>query len=118
MNPINLQKVGINYEEGLRRFMNKPELYHKYLIRFCENPAIEKLQEAIHDQDYEQAFAFIHDLKGISGNLSMKHFYMMVSRLTEALRLEKDVDYIKMLTKQVEEEYQTMVAVIKQELEL
>lgn len=86
MNITELKSAGINYEEGLKRFSNKAELYQKYLKKFLEDPTMEQLTAFLAQQNYEEAFRCAHSLKGMSGNLSLSKFYKCDCALVEALR--------------------------------
>ncbi|MEG0894898.1 MAG: hypothetical protein RSE07_06095 [Oscillospiraceae bacterium] len=86
MNIEELKKAGINYEDGIKRFAYKAEIYNKYLINFFDDPTFFQLGDYLKEQNYIEAFKCAHTLKGVSGNLSMDDFYQCVCILVEALR--------------------------------
>lgn len=86
MNIVKLQEAGINYEEGLKRFSNKAELYEKYLVKFFSDPLFAELGNYISEKNYTEAFKCAHTLKGLSGNLSITGLYKYISVMVEALR--------------------------------
>jgi len=78
--------AGVDYDEGVRRFAGKPQIYEKYLLKLFEGHLMEDLQRELEAKDYEGAFRTAHDLKGTSGNLSVNKFYNKVCELVEILR--------------------------------
>lgn len=86
MNREKLVNAGINYQQGVDRFAGNAALYEKYLLKIFSSGQMEKLQEQLLEKDYENAFRSAHDLKGVSGNLSMNAFYKEICRIVEELR--------------------------------
>lgn len=86
MNLIKLEKLGLNYEEGLHRFMGNEGLYNKFLVKFISNTDSEKLKQAIEKNDYKVAFFYAHSLKGIVGDLSLNTLFDDVCRVVEDVR--------------------------------
>lgn len=82
-------RADIDYEQGLRRFSNKKELYHKYLKGFPDDPNYNGGIKAVKDHDYGMAFQYFHGLKGVAGTLGMQKLYKIVSLAVEALRGEQ-----------------------------
>ena len=81
-----LVEHGIDYTDGLRRFMNNASLFEKFLMRFPEDVTFGELKNALDAGDCEAAFHAAHTLKGVAGNLSLKTLIQAVSRQTETLR--------------------------------
>lgn len=113
MNTKILCEAGVNYEEGLRRFVGKAPLYEKYLGRFPQDPTFSELTAAMQEENYELAFRSAHTLKGIAGNLSFDAFMGEVEHLVEALRNQKDIPAAKQLFPPLAEKYQALVAAIR-----
>lgn len=86
MNKADLLNSGIDYEAGVKRFMNDHELYEGMLTAFLFDDTFSKVSEAYKAHDYVALFAQSHTLKGVSGNLDMTVLYHMASELTEYLR--------------------------------
>lgn len=86
MNIEKLKAVGINYEEGLNRFMNNKDLYEKYLYKLADMTYVEDVNKAICEGDYLKAFEDCHKLKSITGNLSIPDLYGKICIITDALR--------------------------------
>lgn len=85
-----LKDAGIDYEEGLRRFAGKTELFEKFLREFFKDDNFNKLGDFLEKGDFEKAFRCAHTLKGMSGNLSIKAFYVKDCQLVELLRNGKN----------------------------
>lgn len=103
----------IDYEEGLERFVNKPELYHKFLSKFMQESAFVELQKAMAEEDYEAAFRYAHTMKGNTGNLSLVRLYKATIPLVEALRDGADIEGAKKLYGQVETVFEETIAYLK-----
>lgn len=79
---------GIEYEDGLARFVGNVALYEKFLKQFPDDPCYKQLKEALDKQDIDTAFQAAHTLKGVTGNLSMKDLYDKVCVVVEQLRIK------------------------------
>lgn len=53
-----------------------------------DDPAYEKLGEALERQDKKEAFDYAHTLKGVLGNMGLTPIYNVVIRIVEPLRNE------------------------------
>lgn len=102
MNITKLKAAGVDYNEGLKRYANRPQLYGRFLVEFFENPIFQDLQESLKQCDYKKAFACAHTLKGMSGNLSFTKLYSCICELVELLR-EHPEDHREEITKRYEE---------------
>lgn len=81
-----LEGRGIDYQEGLGRFMNNAPLFEKFLLKFLEDTSFAGLKAALEAENCEAAFHAAHTLKGVAGNLSLKALAQVVSQQTELLR--------------------------------
>lgn len=102
MEAVKINPSILDYEDGLERFVNKPELYHRFLKKFVNESVFMDLKKAMVEEDYEAAFQYAHTLKGNTGNLSLVHLYEVTVPLVEALRDEPDVEEAKRLYVEVE----------------
>jgi len=110
-----LKEAGVDYDEGLNRFMGSVDLYEKFLLRFPGDPSFNELKEAMENEDYKTAFKAGHTLKGTSGNLSLNDLYKATIPFVDALRDEEaDYDLAKELYPKVVEEYNRVMAVLKE----
>jgi len=67
--------VYINEEEGKKRLMNNGKLYAKLLTKFKTDVNLNDLLAHMDAQDWENAQAVIHAIKGIAANLSLTEFF-------------------------------------------
>ena len=79
------ENIGANYEEILGR-IGKPERVEKYLKLFLKDDSYAGLCRAMEEKNYQQAFACVHNLKGVALNLSLGPIAVEASELCEALR--------------------------------
>lgn len=104
------EKVGGKVDEALERMLSEDRI-KKYLNKFAANDAVEVLGKKIEEKDYEAAFAAVHDLKGMSLNLSLDILAGSASELTEALRHGPKGDLDALYTK-VCADYEMTIAAI------
>ena len=105
-------KAGIDYEQGVNRFMGNKDLYEKYAFKFLDDQTFEALKTALQAKDVEQAFANAHTLKGVAGNLSFNQFLSKIIPVVEALR-SKDLPLAEQLFPEAEAEYSQLIKCLK-----
>lgn len=81
-----LEAAGINVDEALQRFMNKEQLWIKFLKKFQADTSYADLLRAVEAGDCDKAFEAAHTLKGITGNLALTKLNGLVGEQTEYLR--------------------------------
>lgn len=84
--------IGIDYNEGVRRFSGNAAIYEKFLFKFLDDMTFEELDEAMQNHDYGTAFSAAHTLKGVTGNLSMNRLYQELVAFVEMLRNSTDLE--------------------------
>ncbi|MCR5108563.1 MAG: Hpt domain-containing protein [Lachnospiraceae bacterium] len=89
----NLNELGANTGEGLKRCMGREDMYLKLVPRALNDTNFEKLKEAVGEGDLTAAFEAAHALKGVSGNLSLTPIFDKSEEITELLRIKSDADY-------------------------
>lgn len=112
MNRDDLIALGIDYDDGLNRFVGNKDLYEKFLLSFKDDPSYTQMITAINAQDTDTAFNAAHTLKGLCGNLSMTELYNAVCVLVEELRVN-DLSNIKNSLPPVTAAYQKLVDGLK-----
>lgn len=115
MNSEVLKEHGINYDEGLKRFMGKHELYEKYLKRFPEDPNFAALETALREGNTKDAFTYAHTLKGIVGNLSIDDFYNTLYDIVEKLRVD-ETEHIEEQFKVLKGQYEEAVEALRDQM--
>ena len=111
MNYSALQAVGIDYEDGIRRFGGNAHLYEKYLMQFAQDEHYEKMQQAFAQQDWAAMLFHAHTLKGLAGNLSMAPLFAALTALVNALR-QNQTDAAPALVHEISLQYAQMLAVL------
>lgn len=89
--------LGINLEELTERLNNNKELSYKMLIKFAEDKKniIEELNSL--DINSKEFNLLIHNIKGLSGNLSLEDVYKYSSELYSCDILEKRIILLEKL---------------------
>lgn len=81
-----LKNSGIDYEKGLERFLGDEELYGEVLKSFLNMDVLERSERAFNEENFEELFSCIHEVKGASGNADMTELYKISCELVELLR--------------------------------
>ena len=79
------ESLGVNYDDILSR-LRKEERIDKYLRKFIADTSYEKLCVSIQEQNYNDAFAFAHTLKGMIQNIELGPLIEPIEALVEDLR--------------------------------
>ena len=74
-----LKDAGIDVDEALERFMGNQALMEKFLKKFPADINYTKLEEAILQENKEEALVAAHTLKGVCGNLSMQKMFELMT---------------------------------------
>lgn len=83
-----LKALGVNADEGIARFMDNAPLYEKMVKRFVDSDERIKVMEFLESGDLETAKANAHNLKGVTGNLSLTPLYLGYSEIMTLLRAD------------------------------
>lgn len=103
------EMFGGDYDEILH-LLASDERILKYLLKFKEDQCMDGLTLALKEKRYEDAFRYVHTLKGVSSNLRMKKLEVSSSDLTEVLRRhETEVDD---LYEKVKQDYEMTIQAI------
>lgn len=81
-----LRQAGVDYDAGLTRFMNDPELYEAVLAAFAGENTLERAQTAFQKHDCAQLLKVVHEAKGSGGNAGLDNVYTQASVLVALLR--------------------------------
>jgi len=81
---------GIEWREGLKRVAGNENLYRKLLVKFTKNnrELLAKAKALFEDGKQKEAEAFIHSLKGVSGNIGASRLYEISVTLDAELKKE------------------------------
>jgi HPt (histidine-containing phosphotransfer) domain-containing protein len=81
-----LAALGVDIEDGKKRFMNNTALYERMLRKLPENAKELEVASYLHNGEYEKALSNAHTLKGVTGNLSVTPLYQGYSEIVTLLR--------------------------------
>lgn len=112
MNEEILKKAGIDYEDGVRRCGDSADLYEKLLGMFLEDENFQAAKACLDGGDYEGLFQHVHEIKNISGNVSITDLYRTSSHVVALLRA-KDYDNIPAAFNEMADAYKMAVEAIK-----
>lgn len=84
-----LEALGVNTGEALRRFSGNSALYLKMLGKVTAAVNDLQVMPYIEKEDYETAVTNAHTLKGVTGNLSLTPLYDAYTGITNLLREKK-----------------------------
>ncbi len=99
------EAAGIEYGQGLERFMGKKELYHRFLGKFLDDASYRDFCTAYEAGDLVTSEKTVHTLKGTSGNLSLMRLYRAADAMVQAVRKKEPSDELDALAKGVREAY-------------
>ncbi|MCC0764964.1 Hpt domain-containing protein [Clostridioides sp. ES-S-0006-03] len=106
------QSFGGAYQDIFNRFRSE-ERIEKYINKFLQDQSFQTLKLSLETGNIEDAFRSAHTLKGVSQNLGFNRLAESSHLITEALRTE-DIIKATSLFLQVSEDYNTVVASIKE----
>ena len=107
-----LKKAGIDFDQTVKRFMGNTGLYAKFLTKFLDDDTFGKIAPAFEKNDFDEALATSHTLKGVSGNLGMTRLYKACSD-TVALIRAGEQDKAKQSFAELKSAYDEIHGVIK-----
>ena len=88
-----LRAWGADVEDAMPRCLNNEAFYLRLVGKAVEEPAFDRLREALESGDLDKAFEQAHALKGVTGNLALTPIDKPVRGITELLRSRTDMDY-------------------------
>ncbi len=100
-----LKSVGVNFENGLERFMGNEGLYEQFLLKFLKDPSYQSFTDSIEAGDMLAAEKSVHTLKGTAGNLSLEPLYYAADAMVKGIRTKQSREKLDSLRKEVDETY-------------
>ncbi len=104
---------GGGYEDALKRLMRESFMI-RFLHEFTVDPSMSQLNAAMEAEDYEQAFAAAHTLKGVTANLSLVSLNQLAVEITEMLRNGADIEGAKDMLPILQKSYDSVIEAIGQ----
>lgn len=81
-----LEALGVNTQEAIRRFSGNTALYQKMLGKLVTAVKDLEVMPCFEKEDYETAVTNAHTLKGVTGNLSLTPIYNGYTEVVNLLR--------------------------------
>ena len=88
-----LREYGANVSDGLNRCLNNESFYLTMVRKAAASLDPAGLKAAVESGDLAGAFDLCHNMKGVTGNLSLTPLYLPVCEMTELLRSHTGCDY-------------------------
>jgi HPt (histidine-containing phosphotransfer) domain-containing protein len=85
-----IKGAGYDYQASIERFMNKEDLYLKFLLKFLADKQFDNLKAALEADDAEAGYTAAHTLKGVAGNLGITPVFSLASEIAEICRSKGD----------------------------
>lgn len=108
------EKMGGDYD-AIMNLLQRESRIKAYLVKFSEDQSMNGLSEALELKQYDDAFRYVHTLKGICLNLGMTTLANSSSILTEALRAGETS--VNDMYNQVKKDYDQTIEAIEALLE-
>lgn len=81
-----IEEMGANTGEAMKRFLNNTALYEKMLKKLPDSMNGKGVMEAIEAGNIDGAIEIAHTLKGVLGNLSITPLYEAYTKIVALLR--------------------------------
>lgn len=101
-----------DYEDAIGRLRSE-RLVQKFVLKFLNDGSYDLLCRSLETNNREEAFRAAHTIKGVCQNLGISKLGGSSSRLTEALRAEKQGAEIDRLAEEVHADYQQTAEAIR-----
>jgi hypothetical protein len=81
-----LNNLGVDTEDALKRFMNNTSLYERMLGKLPKNIGELEVMPYLETGNYSQALTNAHTIKGVTGNLSVTPLFTGYTNIVALLR--------------------------------
>ena len=83
-----MSNVGLNVPEMIEHFMDREEMFVKYLRKFFESAdsVVLELTTAADSEDYQNMLFSAHALKGLAGNIGLNGVYLPAKKIVDDIR--------------------------------
>lgn len=111
-----LERAGCHPQQALERFMNNEDLFLSFLKQLPERMNLTPLFQGLEREDEEQFYRYIHDLKGMTGNLGLTPVYDCAQAMLVEFRTSKFKHKNKLtaLTLEVQTECRALTKLVQQ----
>ena len=87
-----LTECGIDYDEGLEKFLQSKDLYDGLLKDFLTDNSFDEAKIAVENKDSEGVIRTIHAMKSVTGTLCMNKLYLKCCDIVDAVRADRFAD--------------------------
>ncbi len=108
-----LSELGVDIEDGLKRFMGKQSIFEKMLKKLPKAFEDNKVMPYFESNDLAKALEKAHTLKGVTGNLSALKLYEAYSEIVALLRANEP-DKAKELLEETIPMQEKLIAYLKE----
>ncbi|MBE6872397.1 MAG: histidine kinase [Ruminococcus albus] len=88
---LELENCGVDYREGLEKFMDEAELYEGLLVDFLTENTFDEAKKCLESGDRDGFIKAFHAMKSVTGTLSMNRLYRLCFDTVEAVRSGDEV---------------------------
>ncbi len=89
MNAEILKNAGVEYDDGVKRFAGRAQLYEKTLMKFSKDTTFSRIKAAYEAGDKDGLLASAHEFKGMCGNISLTSLYKTSDAMVRLLRADE-----------------------------
>ena len=113
-----MDRLGIRTEEALGRFMGNDALFLSFVRRLPEKLDFTRIREGLEAEDSDAFYMNVHNLKGMSGNLSIGPIYDCAQAILVEFRASgfQNKKKLSALVREAETESEALSALISQYL--
>lgn len=105
-----LKTAGVDLDGAMERFMGNEKLYENYLRKFTTGSHFQDLESALSQNDWAQALAISHNMKGVSGTLGFTRLFELLGSQVTMLR-QDDNTSAAALMEEIMTEYRRLLGV-------
>lgn len=81
-----LNSIGCDTDSGLKRFSSNADLYCKMLAKYPQTVDQNEVLPLLKEEEYDMAKANAHNLKGVTGNLSLTPLFEGYVKIVSSIR--------------------------------
>ncbi len=106
------QQFGGDYQGVMMRLQNE-EMITRLAKKFIDDESYQSLKENLEKNNIDEAFRFVHTLKGICSNFGFNDLYESSCLLTEELR-NRQTEHVEEYFKKITSDYEKVIQALKQ----
>lgn len=108
---LSLEKVGVDYNLVMERFLDNSDVYLKFVKKFSNNKDYNSFLKNIQICDYKKAADEIHNIKGIAGNLGFEKLFNICEKVYSYLNAN-NYDELYELLEELNKKYRDVIDII------